>query len=53
MMEGLSRNPNLRKALWIHAGTLVLKGSLIIPSLSEGTGGNSDYYIPSKGAIRG
>ena len=44
-------NPNLRKALWIHAGTLVLKGSLIIPSLSEGTGGNADYYIPFNGAL--
>ncbi len=44
-------NPKLRKALWIKAGTLVLKGSLIIPSLSEGTAGNSDYCIPFSGAF--
>jgi hypothetical protein len=47
----LTINPNLRKALWIRAGTVVLKGSLIIPSLSEGTGGNADYIIPFKGAL--
>ena len=28
---GLSKDPNLRKALWIRACTLVLTGSLIIP----------------------
>ena len=44
-------NPNLRKALWIRTGTLVLKGSVIIPSLSEGIAANSDYYIPSNGAL--
>lgn len=47
----LTVNPNLRKALWIHAGTLVLKGSIAIPSLSEGTSGNADYYIPFNGAL--
>jgi len=47
----LGTNVNLRKALWINAGTLVLKGSLIIPSLTEGTAGNSDYYIPFNGAL--
>ena len=46
-----SSNPNLRKALWIRTGTLVLKGSVIIPSLSEGIAANSDYYIPSNGAL--
>ena len=50
--DGLvTSNPNLRKALWIRAGTLVLKGSLIIPSLSEGTVANSNYYIPFNGAL--
>ncbi len=47
---GLS-DPNLRKALWIRTGTLVLKGSVIIPSLSEGIAANADYYIPFKGAL--
>ena len=37
--------------MWIRTGTLVLKGSVIIPSLSEGIAANSDYYIPSKGAL--
>jgi len=50
-------NPNLRKALWIRTGTLILQGSTIIPSLSEGTGNsgtggpNSDFYLPSNGAL--
>ncbi|MCB2194935.1 MAG: hypothetical protein KQH79_03700 [Bacteroidetes bacterium] len=30
-------NPEMRKALWIKNGTLTLKGSVYIPSLSEGT----------------
>jgi hypothetical protein len=47
----LGTTPNVRKALWIYAGTLELKGSLIIPSLTEGTGGNADYYIPFQGAL--
>ena len=47
----VTSNPNLRKALWIRTGTLVLKGSLIIPSLSEGIAANSDYYIPFNGAL--
>jgi hypothetical protein len=46
-----SSNPNIRKAFWIRTGTLVLKGSLIIPSLSEGIAANSDYYIPSNGSL--
>lgn len=54
---GGGANPNLDKALWIHSGTLVLQGTTIIPSLSEGacdigTGGpNSDYYVPGNGAL--
>ncbi len=47
----VSANPNLRKALWIRSGTLELKGSLIIPSLSEGIAGSADYYIPANGAV--
>ena len=47
----VTSNPDLRKALWIYSGTLVLKGSLIIPSLSEGVAANADYYIPSNGAL--
>ena len=47
----VTSNPNLRKALWIRNGTLVLKERIIIPSLSEGIAGTSDYYIPSNGAL--
>ncbi len=47
----VTSDPNLRKALWIRTGTLVLSGSVIIPSLSEGIAASSDYYIPSKGAL--
>ncbi|HEY5469233.1 MAG TPA: hypothetical protein VIK07_01790, partial [Bacteroidales bacterium] len=52
--EASGSNANLRKALWIRTGTLVLEGSLIIPSLTEGNTGtspNSDFYIPSNGAL--
>ncbi len=51
---GTEQNPNLRKALWIRTGTLVLKGLTVIPSLSEGGDGgtpNSDFYIPVNGAL--
>ena len=48
-------NPELRKALWIRTGTMVLKGLTIIPSLTEGsndgTTPNSDYYVPVNGAL--
>lgn len=50
--EAISGNPTMRKSLWIYSGTLVLKGSIIIPSLSEGVAANADYYIPSNGALR-
>ncbi|MBN1252635.1 MAG: T9SS type A sorting domain-containing protein [Bacteroidales bacterium] len=42
-----SSNPEIRKALWIHHGTLKLTGSINIPTLSEGSqvGGNGDYAI--------
>ncbi|MBN2756342.1 MAG: T9SS type A sorting domain-containing protein [Bacteroidales bacterium] len=49
---GTASNPDLRKALWIRSGTLILKGSVIIPSLSEGTAANANYYIPSNAALR-
>jgi len=53
---GGTANPNLQKALWIRNGTMVLQGTLIIPSLSEGdciTGGspNPDFYVPGNGAL--
>lgn len=47
-------NPNLKKALWIRTGTLVLQGFTVIPSLSEGTcngAPNSDFYIPANGGL--
>ncbi len=44
-------NPDLMKALWIRTGTLVLKGTSIIPSLTEGTAAGADFYIPAKGAL--
>ena len=47
----LTGTPNQRKALWIYTGTLVLKGSIMIPSLSEGTIANSEFYIPTTGAL--
>ncbi|GEM_PF-1082754 len=51
-----SSNPEVRKALWIHQGTLKLTGSIHIPSLSEGTssgtsGGNGDYAIGEFGKM--
>lgn len=53
--ESSGTNPYMKKALWICTGTLWLKGSLAIPSLSEGTDGTSnptsDYYIPASGAL--
>ncbi|HOU96140.1 MAG TPA: HYR domain-containing protein, partial [Bacteroidales bacterium] len=47
-------DPNLKKALWVRAGTLVLQGLVVIPSLTEGaTAGppSSDFYIPGRGAF--
>ncbi|MDX9728721.1 MAG: GEVED domain-containing protein, partial [Bacteroidales bacterium] len=49
--ESVTGNPALRKALWIYAGTLFLKGNVIIPSLSEGTTASAHYYIPASGAL--
>lgn len=50
-----AENPNIKKALWIRTGTLELTGLVIIPSLTEGvdcsSDPNSDYYIPSNGAL--
>jgi len=51
---GTADNPNLRKALWIRTGSLVLQGLLVIPSLTEGGGGgtpNSDFYVPANAAL--
>ncbi|HVN57340.1 MAG TPA: hypothetical protein VMT63_03495, partial [Bacteroidales bacterium] len=47
-------NPNLKKALWVRNGTLILQGLTVIPSLSEGaTAGppSSDFTIPSQAAV--
>ncbi|WP_068474910.1 T9SS type A sorting domain-containing protein [Saccharicrinis aurantiacus] len=50
-------NPNLRKALWLRSGTMVLQGLTVIPSLTEGGGPtesgapNSDFYIPVNAAL--
>ncbi|MDZ7633090.1 MAG: hypothetical protein U5L72_01035 [Bacteroidales bacterium] len=49
--EAVTANPTLRKALWIHSGTLVMKGNIIIPSLTEGTATDAHYYIPANGAL--
>jgi hypothetical protein len=55
--DGGGSNPNLKKALWIRTGTLILKGLTTIPSLSEGTcaegsaSPNSDFYIPANGVL--
>ena len=40
-------DPEVRKALWIHKGTLKLTGSVYIPTLSETSvgGGNGDYAV--------
>jgi hypothetical protein len=49
-------NPNIKKALWIRNGTLVLQGSTIIPSLTEGNisgtlPATSDFFIPANGGL--
>jgi len=44
-------DPDLMKALWIRNGTLVLRGHVVIPSLTEGAIANSEYYIPYSGAL--
>ncbi len=49
--EAVTGDPTMRKALWIYSGTLVLRGNVVIPSLSEGSTGNSYYYIPASGAL--
>ena len=49
-----ANNPNLKKALWIKNGTLVLQGLVVIPSLTEGnTSGAypSDFFIPGNAAM--
>ncbi len=49
--EAVTANPTMRKALWIYSGTLILKGNVVIPSLSEGSAGNAWYYIPASSAL--
>jgi hypothetical protein len=49
--EAVTGNPSMRKALWIYSGTLVLNGNVVIPSLSEGSSGDSHYYVPASGAL--
>ncbi len=46
-------NPCIRKALWVHNGTLKLTGYINIPTLSEGNqaGGNGDYAIGQNAAF--
>ncbi|HEY9005056.1 MAG TPA: hypothetical protein VIM75_02930 [Ohtaekwangia sp.] len=56
LMGASATNPNMKKALWIRNGTLILQGSTSIPSLTEGntTGtlpATSDYFIPANGAL--
>ncbi|MBN1252892.1 MAG: T9SS type A sorting domain-containing protein [Bacteroidales bacterium] len=48
-----SANPEVRKAIWIHHGTLKLMGSILIPTLSEGSvyGGNGDYSIGASACL--
>jgi hypothetical protein len=52
--EGGTANPNLRKALWLRTGTMILDGIAIIPSLTEASAGgspNGDFYIPANAAL--
>ncbi len=52
--ESPGANPGLKKALWIKTGSLVLKGLVVIPSLTEGGAGGSpvsNYIIPANGAL--
>ncbi len=46
-------DPLVRKALWIHNGTLKLTGYINIPTLSEGNqvSGNGDYAIGSNAGL--
>ncbi|HEX2969525.1 MAG TPA: hypothetical protein VHO46_10530, partial [Bacteroidales bacterium] len=49
-------NPNLKKALWIRTGTLILEGYVVIPSLSEGNDATANcvpnFIIPANGALK-
>ena len=56
LMGASATNPNIKKALWIRNGNLILQGSTIIPSLTEGNitntlPGTSDYFIPANGTL--
>ncbi len=54
-IESGNANPNVRKALWIRNGTLVLTGLTVIPSLSEGLTAaaptTTDFLVPGNGAL--
>jgi gliding motility-associated-like protein len=55
--QNAGANPDVRKALWIRTGTVVLDGLIVIPSLSEANPFNpgnetSNYIIPSNGALQ-
>jgi len=50
--ESADPNANMRKALWIRTGSLVLDGLIVVPSLAEGNSANSNFIIPSNGALR-
>ncbi|MDA3866036.1 MAG: hypothetical protein PF489_04710, partial [Salinivirgaceae bacterium] len=52
--ENDTDNPNMRKALWLRAGTLELTGLTVVPSLTESVAmgkPGGDFYIPVNGAL--
>lgn len=48
----VSANSNLRKALWLRNGTVILEGELVIPSLTEASTASGNYYLPSNAALQ-
>ncbi|QQS51436.1 MAG: hypothetical protein IPM71_01560 [Bacteroidota bacterium] len=54
--ENPGSNPDIRKALWIRTGTLVLDGLTVIPSLAEAgpvpANETSNFVIPSNAALQ-
>jgi hypothetical protein len=54
-IESSVANPNVRKALWLQTGTLILKGLVAIPSLTEGVTAAApftDFIIPQNAALQ-
>ncbi len=55
LVSGTAANPNLKKALWIRTGKLILEGNVVIPSLAEGNDAGAGTYvnfiIPANGAL--